>query len=103
MKPNTTCAGECMYENFRLEYQVTALEYIHNSYLKIEAVCFNPYNEYDREAIFKYSTNSFLAKDERLKIAMLIIDSLIKNLNLSKDSLRKLIIKNKETFYICKI
>jgi hypothetical protein len=89
-----------MYENFRLEYQVVHLEYVHKKLLKIEAVCLNPFNEYDREAIFKYSTNNFNIKDERLKISFALLDSVAKNLNLDMDNLYKLIVKNNKVFYI---
>lgn len=103
MKPNTACAGECMYENFRLEYQVVYLEFIKDKFLKIEAVCYNPYNVLDKEAIFKHSTSNLNAFDERLKISYSIIDSVINNLNLPKDKLYKLIVKNNQVFYLCKV
>lgn len=93
-------AGVCMYENFRLEYQVVYLEYVHKKSLKIEAICLNPFNEYDREATFKYSTNNFNINDERLKISFTIIDSVAKNLNLDMSKLYKLIVKNNKVFYI---
>lgn len=103
MKTNTACAGECMYENFRLEYQVVHLEYVKDKLLRIEAVCYNPYNVLDKEAIFKHSTNNLNASDERLKISYSIIDSIISNLNLEKEKLYKLIVKNNQVFYLCKV
>jgi|ERR1700722_4685537 len=93
-------AGVCMYENFRLEYQVVHLEYVYNKFLKIEAVCLNPFNKCDREATFKYSTNNFNINDERLKISFTIIESLAKNLEIDMDNLYKLIVKNNKVFYI---
>jgi hypothetical protein len=102
MKHNTACTGACMYENFKLEYQVVYLEFIHNKFLKIEAVCYNPSNPLDKEAILKYSTNNLNTPDERLKIAFMMIDSVIKNLNLSKSNLRKMVIKDHQVYYICK-
>lgn len=103
MKPNTACAGACMYENFKLEYQVVYLEFVHNKYLKLEAVCYNRLNSIDKEATLKYSTSNLNSPDERLKISFLIMDSVIKNLNLSKDKLRKLIVKDHQVHFICKV
>lgn len=100
MKPNPTCAGECMYENFKLEYQVVHLEFIHNKYLNIEAICYNPFNQYDRESIFKHTITKFNSSDIKLKIALSIIDSIIKNLNLPEDKLYKLVIRDNKIFYI---
>jgi NhaP-type Na+/H+ and K+/H+ antiporter len=100
---NTARTGECMYEDFRLEYQVVNLEYIKDRSLKIEAVCYNPYNILDKEAIFKHSTNNLNVFDERLKISYSIIDSLIANLDLPKNKLYKLIIRDNQVFYICKV
>lgn len=94
------CAGVCTYEDFRLEYQIEYLEIIFKRSLKIQAVCYNPYNLYDREAIFKYSTNNLSSNDIRLKIAMSMIESLIKDLRLDKNKLYKFIVKNKQVFYI---
>jgi hypothetical protein len=99
MKTLKTCAGECMYENFRLEYQVVHLEFVKNKFLKIEAVCYNP-STFDKEAVFKYTTNNLNSPDEKLKIAFSIIDSVIKNLDLSKDKIYKLIVENNKVFYI---
>lgn len=103
MKPNTTCAGECMYENFKLEYQVIHLEYIKNKLLKVEAVCYNRHNTLDKEAVFKYNSNNLNIQDERLKIALSIMDSIIKNLDLPKENLYKLVVENNQVFYICKV
>ena len=93
-------AGECIYENFKLEYQVIILEYVRGKSLKIEAVCFNPFNEYDKEAVFKHSTTNLKIVDEKLKIAFSILDSVIGNLNFNKEKLHKLVIKNNQVFYI---
>lgn len=103
MKPNTTCAGECMYENFKLEYQVVYLEFIRKKSLKIETICINPNNTLDKEVVLKYSTNNLSTPDEQLKIAYSIMDSVIQNLNLSRDKLFKLIVKNHQIFYVYKI
>ena len=93
-------AGECMYEDFKLEYQIVSLEYVHKKCLKIEAICRNSRNALDKEAVFKYSTTNLNHQDERLKISFSIIDSVIKNLNLEKDKVFKLVVKNGEVFYI---
>lgn len=103
MKSNTALAGECMYEDFRLEYQVVSLEFIRNKHIKVEAVCYNPHNTLDKEAILKYSTNNFNSNDGRLEIALSMLDSLTKNLNLQKETLYKLIIKDHQVFYLHKI
>jgi len=100
MKPNVACAGECMYENFKLEYQVVHLEYVRNKHLRIEAVCYNPHNTLDKEAVLKYSTNNLKSPDEKLKIALNMVDTLITNLDLSKEKLYKLVVRNREVFYI---
>lgn len=104
MVANPLCAGACLYEDFKLEYQVINLEFIHNKLLKIEVVCINPYNSFEREATLKYSTDNLLSNpDERLKISYSIMNSVIKNFKLSKDKLRKLNIKDGKVFYICNI
>jgi len=92
-----------MYENFKLEYQVTHLEFIRGKYLQLEAVCYNPYNTLDKEAVLKYSTTNLNSTDEKLKLVLSIVDSMILNLNLSKDDLYKLIVRNNQVFYICKV
>ena len=89
-----------MYENFRLEYQIVSLEFIHNKSLKIEAVCYNPFNTLDKEAVLKYSTTNLTLPDKRLEIAFLLMDSVIKNLDLTKSKLRKLVIKDHQAYYI---
>lgn len=100
---NTACAGECTYKKFKLEYQITSLELIIGKSLKIEAVCLNPSNSFDKEVIFKYSTNNFSSGDSRLDVAFLMIDDVIKNLELDKEKLRKLVIKDHQAFYVCKV
>jgi len=100
MKSNTTCAGECMYENFKLEYQVVHLEYVRNKYLKLEAVCYNPHNTLDKEAVLKYNTNNLNSPDEKLKIALHMLDSIIAKLELPKEKLYKLVVRNLEVYYI---
>lgn len=97
-------AGVCVYENIRLEYQIINLEFVHNKFLKIEAICLNPSNIYDREATFKYTTNNLNSLDERLKISFAIINSVAENLSLDTNKLYKLIVKsNNKIFYICSI
>lgn len=97
---NTACAGECMFENFKLEYQVVELEYVKNKYLRIEAVCYNPRNTLDKEATLKYSSNNLKSTDEKFKIAIGMVDRLITNLDLSKEKLFKLVVRNGEVFYL---
>lgn len=98
MKSNL--AGVCVFENFKLEYQVEYLEYIPNKSLNIKAICFNPYNVWDREAVFKYSTNNLSLNDPRLQIAISMIEGLVKDLNLQNERLFKLVVRNKQAFYI---
>jgi NhaP-type Na+/H+ and K+/H+ antiporter len=100
---NVACAGVCMHENFKLEYQVVDLEFVRNKSIKIEAVCYNRHASIEKEAVFKHSTNNLNLLDERLKIALSIMDSVIKNLDLPKDKLYKLVVRNHQVFYICKI
>lgn len=97
---NIACAGECMYENFKLEYQIIHLEYVRNKCLRIEAVCYNPHNTLDKEAVLKYNTNNLKSPDEKLKIALNMVDTLITNLDLPKEKLYKLIVRNREVFHI---
>lgn len=101
MKQQTSvCTGECIYQKFKLEYQIIYLEFIQDRSLKIDVVCYNPFNEYDKEAILKYSTNNLKSTDERLKIALLIVESAIKNLKLDKNKLFKLVVRNNKIFYL---
>jgi hypothetical protein len=99
----TNCAGECIYEDFTLEYVVISLEYIRNKSMKIEAVCYNRRNSFDKEAVFKHSTNNLNILDDKLRISYSIMDSVIKNMDLQKDKLYKLIIKNGGVFYLCAV
>lgn len=103
MKQDGSCAGVCMYEKFKLEFQIVYLEYIYNKSIKIEAVCYNRKNSINKEEIFKYSTNNLNSSDERMKVSLSILDSVIKNLDLEKDNLYKLNVKNNEVFYIHKL
>jgi hypothetical protein len=96
---NPATAGECLFENFKLEYQITSLEYICGKSVKIEAVCYNPYS-FDKEAILKYTSNNLKVPDRKLDIALLIINSLIKNIKLDANKLRKLTIKDSKIFFI---
>lgn len=96
----TNCAGECIYEDFTLEYVVISLEYIRNKSIKIEAVCHNRHNSFDKEAVFKHSTNNLNMLDDKLNITYSIMDSLIKNIGLQKDKVYKLIVKNGNVFYL---
>lgn len=103
MKPNTACAGKCMYEDFKLEYQVVHLEFVRKKFLKLEVVCYNPYNTLDKEAVLKYHTTNLNSSDEKLKVVLSVVDSIIKNLNLEKENLYKLVVRNHEIFYLVKI
>jgi hypothetical protein len=96
---NPATAGECLYQSFKLEYQITSLEYVCGKSVKIEAVCYNPYS-FDKEAILKYSTNNINVPDRKLDISLLIINSLIKNLKLDPKTLRKLTIRDHKIFFI---
>ena len=96
-------AGECLYKEFRLEFQVVELEYVFNKSLKINAICFNPFHQYEKEAVLNHCSSNLGNGDERTKISLLIIDALIKKLNLDKNQLRKLVIKNNKAFFILKV
>lgn len=100
----TSCAGSCTYDNFKLEYQVVSLEFVRNKFIKIEAICYDPYSKhFDKELTLKYHTTNLKTSDNKLKIVWSIIDSLIKNLELPKENLYKLVVKNKQIFYILKL
>lgn len=100
MSINIAYTGECVYEDYRLKYQIIDLEFIKNKFFKIEVVCFSRFNEFDREAIFKYSTSNLNSSDERLKVAMSIFDSIIKNIKLEKNNIYKLCVRDKKIYYI---
>jgi hypothetical protein len=91
--------GECLIEDFRLEYKVINLTYIYNRFLHIEAICHNHLHPYDKEAVFRYNTTLFSSNDKKLKIALLIIDSIIKDLDIPSN-ITKLSIVNGKVFYI---
>jgi hypothetical protein len=99
MSANPATAGECLYDNFKLEYQVVALEYICGKSINIEVVCYNPYS-FDKEATLKFTTTNLNVPDRKLDISLLIINSLIKNLKLDPKTLRKLTIRDHKIFYI---
>lgn len=98
----SNCAGVCLVGgDFRLEYQVIALEYIPNKLISIEAVCLRPSNHHlDKEVIFKLSTKNLFAGDKKLEIAFSIINSVIKEVGLSDAKLHKLCIRDKKVFFI---
>src|SRR6202035_3546093 len=99
-------AGQCMVDDFRLEYQVIHLEYVLGKLLVIEAVCRNPYATalLDKEATFKHTTTKPLPfADEKTRIALLIVESVIKNLELPREKLRKLVIRGGQVFFVCKV
>ena len=100
MKPNVARAGKCLYENFNLEYQITYLEFIRDKSISIEAVCYNPIATIYKEIILKYSTTNLNSPDEQLKLSLLMVDSIIKNLALDKNKLYKLIIKDNNIFFV---
>lgn len=103
MQTNTACAGKCIYESYKFEYQVIHLEFIRNKHLELEIVCYNKHNTLDKESTLKYNTNNFNSADEKLKIALSIMDSVIKNLNLEKEKLYKLVVRNREVFYLSEV
>jgi hypothetical protein len=98
MANDITCAGTCIYENFKLQYQIVHLEFIKGKFLQIEAICYNPY-AYDKEAIFKYCTRNFAISDEKFKIAISLLNSVIDNLELPSIPFR-LIVKNHQVYYL---
>ena len=95
----TATAGVCVYNEYKLQYQIVSLEYVANKSLKIEAICYNK-RSFDKEAVFKYSTNNFRLFDERLEVSLTIVDSLIENLKLDKSKLKKLTVIGGEIYYI---
>jgi hypothetical protein len=100
MLPAQNCTGECLFESFKLEYQITSLEYVIGKSLIVEAVCYNPFNQHDKEAILKYSTTNLKSSDRKLELVLLMVNNFIDNLKLDKTKVRKLVIRNKEIFYI---
>jgi hypothetical protein len=103
MQPNTACAGECVYQQFKLQYQVVQLEYVRGKCLSIVAICYNPYNSLDKESTLKYSTSNLNIPDKRLDIAMSMVDDVIKNLELDANKLYKLVIKDSQAFFVCAV
>ena len=95
----TATAGVCVYNEYKLEYQIVSLEYITNRSLKIEAICYNK-RSFDKEAVFKYSTNNFRLFDERLEISLTIVNSLVENLKVDKAKLKKLTVIDGQIYYI---
>lgn len=91
--------GECLIEDFRLEYKIVSLTYIYNKSLHIEAICHNHLHPYDKEAVFMYHTTSFSPGDKKLQIALLIINSIIKDLDIPKN-ITKLSVANGKVFYL---
>lgn len=94
--------GECIVEDFKLEYLILSLTYIDKKYLHIEAVCHNPAHLLDKEAVFKYTTSVFNHSDKKLMIAMSIINDIILKLNITK-KVFKLIINDGKIFYLYSI
>lgn len=94
------CAGKCRYEDFNLEYRIVSFTYIYKQFLSIEAICYNPSPSYHKEAVFKYSTTNLNSNDERLKVARLIMDTIIHDLDIPADNVYKLVVKNDEVFYL---
>ncbi len=103
MLGNGASSGVCKYEDFELEYQIVSLDYSFNKILSIEAICYNPSPSYHKEATFKYSTTNLNSNDERLKIANLIINTIVGHLGTERNKLRRLSIRNGEVFYMCSI
>lgn len=102
MVANTTCAGECIYDNFKLEYQIVSLEFIRDKSLTIEAICYNKKSKHiDKEMILKYRSSNLSTPDGKQKIVLSILFSLMKNLNLQKEKLHKLVVRNNQVYYIC--
>ena len=92
--------GECLIEDFKLEYQIESLEYVRQKSLSIIAVCYNPYNKYDRESVLKYSTHNLSSSDKRLEIALLMIKSLITKFSLDENKVHRMIVRNGQVYYL---
>jgi hypothetical protein len=100
MAINLACAGECIYEDFNLEYQITELEFIKNKSISIVAICYNPRATIYKEITLKYSTKNLNSPDEQLKLSLAMTDSIINNLSLNKEKLYKLVINDNKIFFI---
>lgn len=103
MQPNIACAGQCIVEQFKLQYQIVNLQYIVGKSISIEAVAYNPYSSPDKEAVLKFSTTNLNSPDKRLDIAMSMVDDVIANLGLDADKLRKLIVRDSQAFWVCSV
>jgi hypothetical protein len=111
MRQENNTAGICNYDDFRLEYHVVVLEYVPCKQLNIEVVCYNPAGTWEKEATFKHSTKlspfqsleliKFQTSDPKLRIAASIISSVIENIKLPKDKLRRLNIKDGKVWFVC--
>lgn len=99
---STASSGECRYQKQRFEYRVLNLEFIRGKSLIIEAVCYNPNLEYphNKEKTLQYKTTNFFLQDEELKIAMAIINAIVKKSKLPKHKLYKLCVKDGKIFFI---
>lgn len=93
-------SGECLIEDFKLEYQIECLEFVRQKSLSIIAVCYNPYNKHDRESVLKFSTHNFTSSDKRLEIALLMVQSLIAKLELNESKVHKLSVRNGKVYYL---
>lgn len=93
----SNCAGVCLVDDVRLEYQVIALEYIPGKLIAIEAICLN---QFHREAVFRLNTKNLVFPDKKTEIAFSIISSVIGDIGLDSTKLRKLCIRDKKVFYI---
>jgi hypothetical protein len=100
--PSTASSGECRYQKQRFEFRVLNLEFVRGKSLLIEAVCYNPSLEYphNKEKTLTYATNNFFVEHEELKIAMAIINAIVKKSKLPKNRLYKLCVKDSKIFFI---
>jgi hypothetical protein len=99
---STASSGECRYQKQRFEFRVLNLEFVRGKSLKIEAICYNPSLEYpnNKEKTLIYQTTNFSIQDEKLKVAMAIINAIVKKTKLPKNQLYKLCVKDSKIFYI---
>jgi hypothetical protein len=105
MASSTAHSGEFKYQQERFKFRVVSLEFIRGKRLDIEAICFAPNLTYpnNKEHIFKYSTTAFNVQDEQLKVALTIINAVVKKAKLNKGTLHKLTIKNDNIFWLVEV
>jgi hypothetical protein len=93
--------GTCLVgENLRLEYSIVELCYVAGRSLALEAICLNPFSGSAKEATFKIDVKHLNSGDEKLSIAMSILTSFIKELELPGEVYKLRVHKNK-VYFIC--